>query len=66
VGINDSFHNPRSPVKPVEEEPKFESTAKKDVVDVISQIEDKGEKSKFLKGHISKKILEDTFLLNDT
>jgi hypothetical protein len=34
-------------------------------VDAIFEIEDKGKGSKFLMGHISKKLLEDTFLLKE-
>ena len=41
------------------------STAKKDVVDTIYEIEDKGSKSKFLVGHISTDKLKDTFLIEE-
>lgn len=41
------------------------STAKKDVVDAITEIEDKGQGSKFLMGHISTEKLKDTFLIDE-
>jgi hypothetical protein len=41
------------------------STAKKDVVDAIYEIENKGKSSKFMVGHISTDKLKDTFLIEE-
>jgi len=54
-----------STVRPPSIEERLPSTAKKDVVDAIYEIEDKGKTSKFLMGHISTHLLEDTFLLKE-
>jgi hypothetical protein len=46
-------------------EVRLASTAKKDVVEAIYEIEDKGQSSKFLIGHISTEKLKDTFLIEE-
>jgi hypothetical protein len=46
-------------------EVRIASTAKKDVVEAIYEIEDKGQSSKFLIGHISTEKLKDTFLIEE-
>lgn len=40
------------------------STTQKSVMDIIETLQDDGKKSKYLAGHISKNIMDDTFLVN--
>lgn len=44
--------------------PVADQAVKKDVMQIIHSLEDDGKKSKYLQGHISKNIMDDTFLVN--
>jgi len=55
----------RTTLPDMQSELRIPSTAKKDVVDAIYEIEDKGQKSNFMLGHISSDKLKDTFLIEE-
>ncbi len=57
--------NAHSTLHDLSAEVRLTSTVKKDVVDAIYEIEDKGQSSKFLIGHISSEKLKDTFLIEE-
>ena len=44
--------------------PQDETAGKKDVLEIIENLQDDGKKSQYLQGHISKNIMDDTFLVN--
>lgn len=55
---------PTTDLPPQEDSVHLDKGGRPDVMQVIDQLADDGQKSKHMEGHISKKIIDDTFLVD--